>query len=275
MKNLFLIVMFASNTAAAQEFSFDADAMGKILAGTMALKVKHDGRPRPPMVSDYEARHIGFRLRDGGRGGDGRFEIFLEIYFEDSLLATLHLNDRFRRWADAERVLKVFEALRRDALAQKRRIVIDYDAIHRHNKAGAWSDGKNPKENELFNEIIRLGLPPAETAYRYDPKDLRFEKTEGEVKLIRVNDVLYKYSTINVRHKGAIIATFHVYDPKIIWRGWETDKMLMESLESIRLSAMRRGLPLILDYTALARHNGPGSWEPELLGEIIRAEKPL
>lgn len=119
------------------------------------------------------------------------------------------------------------------------------------------------------------GRPPAETRYRYDPKDLRFEKTEGEVRLIRVNDVLYKYNSIEVRHKGAIIATFHVYDPKIIWRGWETDIQLMKSLESIRLSAAERGLNVLLDYAALARHDGPSSWEPELLGEIIRAEKPL
>lgn len=161
MKNLLLIVMFVSNPAAAQEFTFDTEAMGKILAGTQALKVK------------------------------------------------------------------------------------------------------------------RAGRPAAETVYRYDPKDLRFENTEGEVKLIRANDVLYKYSTIDLRHKGAIIATFHVYDPKIVWRGWEADKMLMESLESIRLNAVRRGLLVLLDYTALARHNGPGSWEPELLGEIIRVENPL
>lgn len=161
MKNLLLIAMFASTPAAAQEFSFDTEAMGTILTGTQALKVKHAGRPA------------------------------------------------------------------------------------------------------------------AETVYRYDPKDLRFEKAEGEVKLSRVNDVLYKYSTIDLRHKGAVIATFHVYDPKIIWRGWEADKVLMESLESIRLSAVRRGLPVILDYSALARHSGPGSWEPELLGEIIRAENPL
>ena len=124
-------------------------------------------------------------------------------------------------------------------------------------------------------KVKHAGRPPADTVYRYDPKDLRFEKTEGEVKLIRVNDVLYKYSTIDVRHKGAIIATFHVYDLKIIWRGWEADKLLMESLESIRRSAADRGLSVLLDYTALARHNGPGSWEPELLGEIIRAERPL
>lgn len=161
MKNLLLIVMLVSTSAAAQEISFEADALGKILAGTRALKVKHAGRP------------------------------------------------------------------------------------------------------------------PAETAYRYDPKDLRFEQTEGEVKLIRVNDVLYKYSAIDLRHKGSIIATFHVYDPKIIWRGWQDDIRLMRSLEYIRLSAAERGLSVILDYTALARRSGPGSWEPALLGEIIRAEKPL
>lgn len=161
MKKLLLIVMFASTPAAAQEFSFDAEAMGKILTGTQALKVKHDGRP------------------------------------------------------------------------------------------------------------------PAKSVYRYNPKDLRFEQTEGEVKLIRVNDVLYKYSAIDLRHKGSIIATFHVYDPKIMWRGWETDILLMKSLESIRLSAAERGLNVLLDYAALARRSGPGSWEPEFLGEIIRAEKPL
>lgn len=124
-------------------------------------------------------------------------------------------------------------------------------------------------------KVKHAGRPAAEPVYRYDPKDLRFEKAEGEVKLIRVNDVLYKYSAIDVRHKGAIIATFHVYDPKIIWRGWEADALLMASLESIRLSAARRGRAVILDYTALARRSGPGSWEPELLGEIIRAETPL
>lgn len=160
MKNIILAVMLAAAPAAAQEFAFDTDALGSILAGTQALKVE------------------------------------------------------------------------------------------------------------------RAGRPAAEHVYRCDPKDLRFEKMEGEVKLIRVNDVLYKYSAIDVRHKGAIIATFHVYDPKIIWRGWEADKLLMESLESIRRSAAQRGLPVLFDYAALARHDGPGSWEPELLGEIIRAEKP-
>lgn len=128
---------------------------------------------------------------------------------------------------------------------------------------------------KLALEVNSGGRPPAKTVYRYDPKDLRFEKPEGEVKLIRVNDVLYKYNSIDLRHKGSIIATFHVYDPKIIWRGWETDIHLMKSLESIRLSAEERGLKVLLDYAALARHDGPGSWEQELLGEIIRAEKPL
>ena len=57
MRNLLLIVMFVSTSAAAQEFSFDAEAMARIVAGTQALKVKHDGRPVPPFVGDYEARH--------------------------------------------------------------------------------------------------------------------------------------------------------------------------------------------------------------------------
>ena len=164
MKNLLLIVMFASTAAAAQEFSFDADALGKVLAGTRAFKVKHADRPPPPMVSDYEARHISFKLRGNGKAReDGAIYVYksLEILYKDSLLATLNLNDAPCGWADAERVLKIFESLRRDAMDQERRIVINYDAIRRQNKAGAWDFVRNPKERELFDEIIRLGLPPA------------------------------------------------------------------------------------------------------------------
>ena len=164
MKNLILIVMFVSTAAAAQEFSFDADAMSKIVAGAQALKVKHNGRPVPPMVSDYEARHINFKLlRNGSGRDDGGVYVnkAIEIFYMDSLLVTLDLNDDPRGWPAAERILKAFESLRRDALDQKRRLVINYDAIHRQNKAGAWSQARNPKECELFDEIIRLGLPPA------------------------------------------------------------------------------------------------------------------
>lgn len=164
MKNLLLIVMFASTPAAAREFAFDAEALGRIAAGTRALKVKHQGRPLPPMVSDYEARRIGFKLL---RNGSGRDEMgvyvnkAIEILYMDSHLATLNLNDDPRGWAAAERLLKAFEALRRDAIDQKRRIVIDYDAIRRQNMAGAWSQARNPKECELFDEVIRLGIDHA------------------------------------------------------------------------------------------------------------------
>lgn len=162
MKNLILIVMFASTPAATQEFTFDAEAMGKILAGTQALKIKHQGRSIPPQVSDYEARHIGFKLWKNGSGRD-EMGVYvnkaIEILYQDSHLATLNLNDDPRGWAAAERLLKAFESLRRDAMDQKRRIVIDYDAIRRQNMAGAWSQARNPKECELFDEIIRLGIP--------------------------------------------------------------------------------------------------------------------
>jgi hypothetical protein len=164
MKNLLLIVMLVSTSAAAQEFSFDTEALSNILAGTQALKVKHDGRPLPPMVSDYEARHIRFKLiRNGSGRDDGGVYVnkAIEILYKDSVLATLDLNDNPRDWADAERVLKAFEDRRRDAMDQKRRLVIDYDAIHRQNKAGSWIMAGNPKEHELFDEIIRLGLSPA------------------------------------------------------------------------------------------------------------------
>ena len=163
MKNLLLIAMFVSTSAAAQKFSFDAEAMAKIVAGTQALKVKHDGRPVPPLVGDYEARHIGFKLiRNGSGRDDGGVYVnkAIEILYQDSLLATLELNDDPRGWADAKRVLEAFENLRRDALSQKRHIIINYDAIQRQNKAGAWNSRDGAKGRELFDEVIRLGIPP-------------------------------------------------------------------------------------------------------------------
>ncbi|MEK7857676.1 MAG: hypothetical protein AAB320_00920 [Elusimicrobiota bacterium] len=161
MRNLLLIVMFVSTSAAAQEFSFDAEAMGKILAGTQALKVKHQGRPLPPMVSDYETRHISFKLISNGSGrDDGGVYVnkAIQIYHTESLLATLYLNDDPRGWAAAKKLLQAFEDRRRDAMNQKRRLVIDYDAISRQNKAGAWAMAWNPNECENFDEIIRLGI---------------------------------------------------------------------------------------------------------------------
>ncbi|MBI5245875.1 MAG: hypothetical protein HY923_01740 [Elusimicrobia bacterium] len=133
-------------------------------ASTPAYKVKHQGRPMPAMVSDYEARPISFKLIKNGSGrDDGGVYVnkAIEILYMDAHLATLDLNDDPRGWADAERALKAFESLRRDAMDQKRRLVIDYDAIHRQNKAGSWSMARNPKERELFDEVIRLGLPPS------------------------------------------------------------------------------------------------------------------
>ena len=156
--------MFVSTSAAAQEFSFDPNAMGKILAETQALKVKHNGRPAPPRILDYEARHISFNFRrDGSDRADGVILIYksIEILYKDSLLVTFNVNSDVHGRADAERVLKAFESLRQDAIDQKRRLVIDYDAIHRQNEAGAWDQMRNPKECELFNEVIRLGIPRA------------------------------------------------------------------------------------------------------------------
>lgn len=164
MRNLLLIVMFVSTTAAAQEFSFDAEAMGKILTGTQALKVKHQGRPLPPMVSDYEARHVSFKLIHNGSGrDDGGVYVnkAIVILYKDAHLTTLNLNDDPRGWSAAKKLLKAFEDRRSDALDQKRRLVIDYDAISRQNKAGAWAMAWNPNECENFDEIIRLGIAHA------------------------------------------------------------------------------------------------------------------
>ena len=164
MKNLLLIVMFASTSAAAQEFSFNSEPMGKIRAGMQALKVKNQDRPLPPMLSEYEAKHIGFKLFKNGAGrDDGGVYVnkAIEILYKDSHLATLELNDDPRGWADAKRVLAAFEALRSSAIAQGRRIVIDYDAISRQNEASAWNSRDPQGERKLLDEVIRLGLPPA------------------------------------------------------------------------------------------------------------------
>ena len=161
MTNIILTVLLTAAPVAAQEFSFDPAAMSAILSGAQVLKVKHDGRPAPPMISDYEARHIDFRLRSNGKGReDGVIFVnkSIEFLYKEMHLATLHLNSDPRGWADAERTLKSFQSLRDDAVNQKRRIVINYDAIERQNKAGSWEMPRNPKECELFDEVIRLGI---------------------------------------------------------------------------------------------------------------------
>ncbi len=162
MNKILLIAMLAAAPAGAQEFSVDMPAMSALLVEARVFKVKHDGRPRQPHVSDYEARHISFTLiRNGAGRDDGGVYVNKAIVmsYKDQHLATLDLNDDPRGWAAAERVLKAFESLRRDALEQKRRIVINYDALQSQNKDGAWND-KNPQhECELFDEVIRLGLP--------------------------------------------------------------------------------------------------------------------
>lgn len=164
MKNLLLIVLLTSaGPAAAQEFSADMPAMSALLVEARLFKVKHDGRPRQPLVSDYEARHIDFKLiRNGAGRDDGGVYVnkAIVILYRDSHLATLDLNNDPRGWSAAERVLKAFESLRRDAMEQKRRLIIDYDALQRQNKAGAWNDKNPQKECELFDEVIRLGLYP-------------------------------------------------------------------------------------------------------------------
>jgi hypothetical protein len=164
MKKLMIAVLLAAAPAAAQEFAADMTAMNAVLAQARTVKVKHAGRPRPPLVLDYEARYIGFKLRGNGSGRDeGGVYVnkAIEILYKGAHLATLELNDDPRGWAAAKRVLKAFESRRRDAVDQKRRVVIDYGAIHRQNEAGAWNGRGNPRECELFDEVIRLGRLPA------------------------------------------------------------------------------------------------------------------
>lgn len=164
MKRLMIAVLLAAAPAAAQEFAADLPAMSALLAQARTVKVKHAGRPRPPLVLDYEARHIGFRLISNGSGRDeGGVYVnkAIEILYMDAHLATLELNDDPRGWPAAERLLKAFESLRRNAVDQRRRLVIDYDAIRRQNEAGAWNGRGNPRECELFDEVIRLGRLPS------------------------------------------------------------------------------------------------------------------
>ena len=164
MRNLLLMTLLAAAPAGAQDFAADLVSFSALLAEARAIKVKHDGRPAARVVHDYEAEHVSFKLWRNGSGRDeGGVYVnkAIEILYKDSHLATLTLNDDPRGWSAAERLLKAFESLRRDALAQKRSVVIDYDAIRRQNDDGAWSSASTPRECELFDEIIRLGSASA------------------------------------------------------------------------------------------------------------------
>lgn len=160
MRNLLLTALLAATPAGAQEFSLDMPALSAVLAEARVLKVKHDGRPRPPLVSDYDPRDLSFELREDGSGRDeGGVYVnkSLELRHRGSPLATLRLNDDPRGWPAARRLLEAFESLRRDAQARGRRVVIDHDAIARQNERFDWAVAKDPRHCDLFDEVIRLG----------------------------------------------------------------------------------------------------------------------
>lgn len=160
MRKLLLLSLLVAAPAAAQEFAADMPALSALVGQARVLKVKHDGRPRPPLVSDYDPRDLSFELREDGSGRDeGGVYVnkSLELRHRGSTLATLRLNDDPRGWPAARRLREAFESLRRDAQAQGRRVVIDYDAIARQNERFDWAVAKDPRHCDLFDEIIRLG----------------------------------------------------------------------------------------------------------------------
>ncbi len=124
--------MLVSTPAAAQEFSFDAEAMTKIVAGTQALKVKHDGRPAPSMIGVYEPQHLRFELPLNPA------EQSIHILHKGSLLAIIKLTDLEWMSLAGERLVESLEVTRLRAVKQGSPVEIDYDAISRHDKTGVW-----------------------------------------------------------------------------------------------------------------------------------------
>ena len=157
MRNLSLLALLVASPASAQEFSIDPAAMANILSQMRVIKVKHSGRPPEKITHSYSPKDLRFELdRDGAGREDGVVYInrTIRILHKDSPLAYLYVNSEVRGSGAAQRLLKAFEALRQRALEQNQLVIIDYDAIERQNKTGAW-DAMNPKECELFDEIIR------------------------------------------------------------------------------------------------------------------------
>ncbi len=132
MKNLLLIAMFASMPAAAQEFSADMPAMDEILAQARVYKVKHNGRPVPPMIGVYEPQHLRFELPLNAA------EQSIRILHKGSLLATIKLTDLEWMSLAGERLVDSLEAMRLRAVKQGSPVEIDYDVIARHEKSGVW-----------------------------------------------------------------------------------------------------------------------------------------
>ena len=132
MKNLLLIVMLVSTSAVAQEISYDADALANIRAGTKALKVKHQGRPAPPMIGVYEPQHLRFEHPLNAA------EQSIHILHKGSHIATIKLTGLEWMSLAGERLIEDLEATRMRALKQGSLIEIDYDVILRHDQTGVW-----------------------------------------------------------------------------------------------------------------------------------------
>lgn len=159
MNTLLLAVLLAAPGVRAQEFAADMPAFAVALEGARAWRVKHDGRPRPPLVSYYSAADLSFALiRDGAGREDGIIYANRSLLIKHlgSTIAKLFVDDRPNGGANAERVLRAFERRRQEALESGRRVIVDHDAVARQNKARAWTFGRNHRECELFDELFRL-----------------------------------------------------------------------------------------------------------------------
>jgi hypothetical protein len=132
MHTLLLAVMLAASPAAAQVISYDPDAMGKILAGTQALKVKHSGRPAHPMIGVYEPQHLRFEPPLNAA------EQSIHILHKDTLITVVKLTDLEWMSLAGERLIESLETMRVRAEKQGSLVEIDYDVIARHEKTGVW-----------------------------------------------------------------------------------------------------------------------------------------
>jgi hypothetical protein len=136
MKTIILAIIFtvapAASSAVAQEFSADMPAMGEILSRAKALQVKHSGRPPKAYLGRYSAKFVRFELSDAAADRS------IHILYKDSIIASIQVTQEELESLAAAELTRIFEATRTKAATQGTDIVVDYDAIARHNKDGAW-----------------------------------------------------------------------------------------------------------------------------------------
>lgn len=154
MKNLLLIVMFASTPAAAQEFAADMPVLSDILAKTRALKaaaasentIKAAAPARALAPLAYDPREIRFEALETKEKAIG-------IYHKDQRLATLHIGGMMIGKHVVFRLIGHLESSRQHAIGSGRKVSIDETAISLYNETG-FLNRKALEEPERFASII-------------------------------------------------------------------------------------------------------------------------